>query len=128
MQKAHQEPIQNIHTKVQIISLVEGKGGICEEQIEKKERPTKEQHSRDCEWDAKRLKSRSPLPEGTSRTPVKCTYQISTHWLNLEGSYARNKIKTSEYPHKKNTFMGSKRPNWFGKSELPKSISIVQTK
>ena len=38
-------------------------------------------------------KSRSP--KGTSGKPTKCKYQISNSWLNLEMSYAKQKITFS---------------------------------
>ena len=36
---------------------------------------------------------KSRIPKGTSKTLIKCVYQISTSQFHLEGSYANNKLK-----------------------------------
>ena len=58
-----------------------------------------------------RVKSQSQ-PKSTSRAPTKCTYVISASLLNLEGSYARNKLKNWENPTKNPLFLSCEGMKW----------------
>ena len=51
---------------------------------------------------------KSRLPNSTFRVPTECTYLISSSQLNLEGSYARNKLK-NEKNRPKSHFFGTVR-------------------
>ena len=50
-------------------------------------------------------KVETPLTPATSRAPNKCTYLILSFWLNLEGGYARNKLKKWAKNDQKTTFL-----------------------
>ena len=79
--KACQEPVMNLYTKFQLPSSIWRE--VMSEKNSKNLGATRG-------WNVVE-KSKPP-----SRTSIESTHEISTSWLNLEGNYAREKLKKLE--------------------------------
>ena len=67
---------------------------------------------------------RSRLPKGTSKTPTKCTYSISAHYIQFGGELREEQTQKIRKPDQKTTSLGLCRGEIGLKSRDPQKVHL----